>query len=165
MNSTSSRPDNDRFARHETTPDVNAEIIRHRVDLRIHAAIMIANAALAIYCIYRFCEPENATAADEIAALDPPSGWAMLAIIAVIAIVAALCLIEGGRCLLKSSALLARRRRSKAAAAVAFAEPAPTRNAPNFLTIPRRLAGWHSPVALHDAGQSMAMPWTDRFGG
>ena len=88
--------------RPEPHSEVATELAHHQFDLRVHAMILLFNAALALYCIFSICEPDTPdTSGDRMpgAADGSASLWA----IAIFAVIALLCVIGGSRCWLRAA--------------------------------------------------------------
>ena len=64
---------------------------------------MLSNAALAAYCIFSICEPDDPAASDELAPAVAQSSFASPVALAVFAVIALLCLLEACRCWLRAA--------------------------------------------------------------
>lgn len=83
--------------------DAETELARHLVDLRVHALVMLASAALAAFTGVRLCDAVDTTVSVEMASLAMPCDILSLGALAVFIGIAGLCLFEAHRCWRKAT--------------------------------------------------------------
>src|SRR5579871_4160477 len=123
--------------------EAETELAHHFFDLRVHAGIMLANAGLAAYCVFRICAPDDPGTPGGAIPDFPVSSFMSLVAVATFSVVALLCVMEACRCVLKA------RRAAKADRGPhATINQSSTRSAAEFWKQPGFLAGWHTRLPI-----------------